>query len=107
MSPETPTSTVGYRWKLRQVMAEKDIWKAGDLSPQLAERGVVLSTAQVYRLVANVPQRLSLTTLAALCDIFSCTPNDLIELTTDGDSRPSGNIATNKRRPVRARITTP
>jgi hypothetical protein len=41
---------------------------------------VTLSVAQVYRLVAKVPERLSLRTLAALCDIFSCTPDDLIEI---------------------------
>ena len=44
----------------------------------LAERGVDLSTAQVYRMAARVPERISLPTLAALCDIFSCTPADLI-----------------------------
>ena len=50
-----------------------------DLVPLLAERGVVLSGEQVYRLVARVPQRLSLTTLSALCDILSCGPSELIE----------------------------
>jgi DNA-binding Xre family transcriptional regulator len=70
---------VGYRWKLREVMAGQGLWKTSDLSPLLAERGVELSAAQTYRLVARIPQRLSLHTLAALCDIFSCTPDDLIE----------------------------
>ena len=50
-----------------------------DLVPLLAERGVVLSREQVYRLVARVPERLSLTTLSALCDILSCGPSELIE----------------------------
>jgi DNA-binding Xre family transcriptional regulator len=68
----------GYEWRLRQVMASKGMWKTSELAPLLAERGVVLSAAQVYRLCAKVPERLSLRTLAALCDIFSCTPNDLI-----------------------------
>lgn len=63
---------------LRQVMASHGIWKTSDLGPLLAERGVALSAAQVYRLVAKVPERLSLRTLAALCDIFDCTPNDLL-----------------------------
>lgn len=30
--------------------------------------------------VAKVPERLSLTTLAALCDIFHCDPAELIEV---------------------------
>jgi DNA-binding Xre family transcriptional regulator len=70
---------VGYRWRLREVMAARGLWKTSDLGPLLAERGVALSAAQVYRLVARTPERLSLRTLAALCDIFSCTPDDLIE----------------------------
>jgi DNA-binding Xre family transcriptional regulator len=71
---------LGYTWRLRQVMAAHGLWKTSDLGPLLAERGVVLSAAQVYRLVAKVPERLSLRTLAALCDIFDCTPTDLIEV---------------------------
>jgi DNA-binding Xre family transcriptional regulator len=73
------TRAVGYVWRLREVMASCGVWKTTDLGPLLAERGVVLSAAQVYRLAAQVPERLSLRTLAALCDIFECTPNELID----------------------------
>ena len=61
------TPTVGYVWRLREVMASHGVWKTTDLGPLLAERGVVLSAAQVYRLAAQIPERLSLRTLAALC----------------------------------------
>lgn len=74
------TTATGYTWRLREVMASHGVWKTTDLGPLLAERGVVLSAAQVYRLAAQVPERLSLRTLVALCDIFACTPNELIEL---------------------------
>lgn len=40
---------------------------------------MVLSREQVYRLVARVPARLSLSTLAALCDILEVSPAELIE----------------------------
>jgi len=70
---------VGYRWHLRVVMAKAGMFATSDLVPLLAERGVVLSREQVYRLVAKVPERLSLSTLAALCDILGCTPSELIE----------------------------
>ena len=70
--------SVTYTWRLREVMAAQGVWKTTDLLPLLAERGVVLSTAQVYRMAAKVPERISLLTLAALCDIFSCSPSDLI-----------------------------
>lgn len=44
----------------------------------LAERGVVLSASQVHRLVTSKPERLSLTILAALCDVFTLDPSELI-----------------------------
>jgi DNA-binding Xre family transcriptional regulator len=71
---------MGIVWKLRQVMAAHDLFQTSDLVPLLAERGVHLSREQVFRLVTQPPQRLSMDTLAALCDVFSCSPNDLIEV---------------------------
>ncbi len=70
---------LGYRWHLRRLMAEAGMFATTDLTPLLADRGVVLSQAQVYRLVTGVPERLSLKTLVALCDILDCTPNELVE----------------------------
>jgi len=70
---------VGYHWHLRRMMAERNMFATTDLRPLLADRGVVLSREQVYRLVTGTPQRLSLTTLAALCDILACAPSDLVE----------------------------
>lgn len=79
---------VDYHWHLRRVMAAHDMFQTSELVPRLAERGVRLSREQVYRLVTGVPQRLSLHTLAALCDIFDCGPGDLIEpCRTRGQSR--------------------
>jgi len=98
------TTPTGYRWKLRQLMAERGLFKTSELGPLLAARGIVLSPAQVYRLVANGPQRLSLPILVALCDILSCTPNDLIELTDGADAnKPSRRVSTTTR-PRRARV---
>ncbi len=73
------TTTTGYRWLLRERMAERNLWKTTDLAPLLAERGIHLSSTQIYRLVTNTPERLSLPVLAALCDILACEPGDLIE----------------------------
>ena len=71
---------MGYEWHLRLRMAEQGMYATSDLQPLLAERGVHLSREQVFRLVAGTPQRLSLDTLAALCDILGCGPGDLIEV---------------------------
>lgn len=109
------TKTVGYRWHLRKVMSDHDLHNTTDLVPLLADRGVVMTSTQVYRIVTGEPERLNMRLLAALCDIFGCTPNDLIEpyvVATSGRGRkaaaatpspPSG--PANKTRPRRATIT--
>ena len=82
------TRTVGYRWHLRQVMAARNMFATTELGPLLAERGVILSREQVYRLVVGTPERLNLTTLAALCDILGVTPADLVEVTVEARKLP-------------------
>ena len=74
------TKKMGIRWNLRKLMADHGMYQTTDLVPKLAERGIHLSREQVFRLVTQPPQRLSMDTLAALCDILQCTPNDLIEV---------------------------
>ncbi|MFD7527369.1 helix-turn-helix domain-containing protein [Streptomyces sp. NPDC059849] len=81
------TRRLGYHWHLRRIMAAHNIWKTTELIPLLRERGINLSTAQVYRLVTDRPERLSLPVLAALCDILACSPADLIEPFVEADRR--------------------
>jgi len=99
---------VGYRWHLRRLMAERGMFATTDLGPLLADRGVALSREQVYRLVVRTPQRLSLATLAALCDILDCTPAELVEpyRETRAPARPAtgGSAQGEPPRPRRARI---
>ena len=71
---------MGYRWHLRSLIAQRELYQTSELVPLLAERGVVLSREQVFRLVTQPPQRLSLDVLAALCDILDCSPSDLIDV---------------------------
>jgi Cro/C1-type HTH DNA-binding domain len=61
-----------------EVMAAAGLFNASDLEPLLADRGITLSSVQVWRLVTQTPERLSLPVLAALCDIFGVTPAQLI-----------------------------
>ncbi|MEU0942366.1 helix-turn-helix transcriptional regulator [Streptomyces canus] len=70
---------MGYEWHLRKLMADRGMFQTSDLVPLLAERGIALSREQVYRLVTQSPQRMSMDTFVALCNILDCTPNDLIE----------------------------
>src|SRR6266851_8341255 len=68
-----------YQWHLRQVMATRGMFSTTDLLGPLSERGVQLSPSQVYRLVTDRPERLSLKILMALLDILDCAMADLIE----------------------------
>lgn len=70
---------IGYNWNLRQVMAQRNLWKTTELIPLLKSRGISLSPAQVHRLVTSPPERIPARTFAALCDILDCDPGDLFE----------------------------
>ena len=72
---------VEYTWRLAELMAARGLHNTTDLIPLLAERGIILSRPQVYRIVNQKPERVALQVIAALCDIFSCGPEDLITVT--------------------------
>ncbi|MDT5135400.1 MAG: hypothetical protein QOE41_4711 [Mycobacterium sp.] len=100
-----------YQWRLRHVMAEKGMFATTDLIEPLAQRGIHLSSSQVYRLVAERPERLSLKVLMALLDILDCTMDGLIEpiagATPIRTSKAAGGgeAGVGGLRPKRARIT--
>jgi DNA-binding Xre family transcriptional regulator len=83
-----------YRWHLRAVMADRGMFATTDLIEPLAQRGIGLSSSQVYRLVTDRPERLSLKVLMALLDILGCSMDELIEPFADpGDARTRGKKA--------------
>jgi DNA-binding Xre family transcriptional regulator len=84
---------LGYRWRLREIMAARGLYMTTDLSPLLAERGITLSAPQVYRLVTQTPERLSLRTLMAICDALGCSSADLIEPVEEAKGRPARAVA--------------
>ena len=77
---------VDYRWRLGELMARHGMHNSTDLAPLLRERGIELSPSQIYRIVTQRPERVSLTLMAALVDIFDCGPEDLLTFTA-GDAR--------------------
>lgn len=101
---------VDYRWRLAELMARDGLHNSTDLAPLLRERGIELSPSQVYRIVTQRPERVSLKLIAALCDIFGCGPEDLMTVTAADAQRPrkaaAGNVVrlTDGIKPVRARI---
>ena len=72
---------VDYTWRLAEIMAAHGMHNSTDLIPRLSERGIQLSRPQVYRIVHQRPERLSLQLLAALCDILGCGVEDLLTVT--------------------------
>jgi DNA-binding Xre family transcriptional regulator len=68
-----------YWWHLRQLMAARGMFSTTDLIAPLAARDITLSSSQVYRLVVERPERLSLKILMALLDILDCHMEELIE----------------------------
>ena len=100
-----------YRWHLRQVMAGRGMFATTDLIEPLARRGIRLSSSQVYRLVADRPERLSLKILMALLDILDCPVSELIEPVAAGEvarsAKAAGGAASGvgELRPKRARIS--
>jgi DNA-binding Xre family transcriptional regulator len=106
---------VDYAWRLAEIMAAHGMHNSTDLMPRLAERGIELSRPQVYRIVHQRPERMSLQLLAALCDIFGCGLEDLLTVTATDVRRkkaasstrtaPPNVVALNKSvRPRRARV---
>jgi Cro/C1-type HTH DNA-binding domain len=102
-----------YHWHLRAVMATRGMFATTDLIAPLAARGIRLSSSQVYRLVAERPERLSLKVLVALLDILDTTMEELIEpvalLRSEPTARAAGaagsQAGVGDMRPKRARIT--
>lgn len=105
------TKAMDYRWNLRKLMNEHGMQSTSDLVPHLADHGVVMTPTQVYRTVTSPPVRMNMQLLCALCEIFGCTTNDLIEPYVVATSRrarkavgESPRPAGSKTRPVRATI---
>jgi DNA-binding Xre family transcriptional regulator len=93
-------------WHLRQLMAAQGMFQTSDLLPLLAERGIHLSREQVFRLVTQPPRRLSMDTLAALCDILGCGVEQLIEVVVVNEEvRKTGTAATGATAPSVRRTT--
>ncbi|TSE15760.1 helix-turn-helix transcriptional regulator [Arthrobacter sp. KBS0703] len=80
---------VGYEWRLREVMAAAGMFTTTKLIPALRERGIDLSSSQVYRLVTEKPDRLNLQVMVALMDIFDCSADDLVRKVDLGASSAS------------------
>src|SRR5437879_13882553 len=106
------SAKLDYRWHLRQVMATRGMFATTDLLGPLSDRGIKLSSSQVYRLVTERPERLSLKIWMALLDILDCSMEELIEPVAAGPAKKTraargGVGGVGDLRPKRARIAPP
>ncbi|HEU5483324.1 MAG TPA: helix-turn-helix transcriptional regulator [Microlunatus sp.] len=73
---------VQLRWRLRQVMASREVWTGKELRELLARRANFnLSAPSISALMNNEPVQMKTETLQALCTALNCTPNELYGVT--------------------------
>jgi len=75
-------------------MVKHEIHSSAELKRRLEDVGVVMSSAQVTRVVNEMPSRISTGLLLGLVKIFKCTTNDLIsvEHTEEDDNEERTNV---------------
>ena len=96
---------VDYTWRLAELMAARGMHNSTDLIPLLVERGIELSRPQVYRVVHQRPERVSLQMIAALCDILGCGVEDLVTVTAADVRRRKASAAATVPRPTSSSST--
>ncbi len=67
-------------WRIRVLMAERDIPTVRELRVQLSRVGFVISEPQLGRVRKCLPARLDTRLLAALCSVLKAQPGDLLVL---------------------------
>lgn len=68
------------RWRLRVMMAERNIKTVTDLGRRLNGIGLEISSQQLSRVVNDMPQRINTDLLAGLLTVLDCTPTDLFQV---------------------------
>jgi putative transcriptional regulator len=72
-------------WRLRRVMAEKNVWSGAELGRLLQDlAGYKISAASISALINEQPKQVKAETMDALCTALQCQPNDLWQYTTTG-----------------------
>ena len=73
-------------WRLRKVMASRNVWTPTELRDLLAQRaGFEISLQSASDLVKKPPAQVKMKTLRALCTTLKCTPNELFGIDAPQD----------------------
>jgi DNA-binding Xre family transcriptional regulator len=78
MSDSSKETVYRLNWRLRIVMAERQIRTVTDLTQRLNEIGVDISSQQVNRIANSMPSRLSMDVLQGLMTVLQCSAADLL-----------------------------
>jgi putative transcriptional regulator len=77
---------VQIEWRLRKVMASRNVWTPTELRDLLAQRaGFEISLQSASDLVRKRPAQVKVKTLQALCTTLKCTPNELFGIDVPHD----------------------
>lgn len=93
---DTNTALPRVYWQLREVMAERGVPSVAALRRLLKDHYPLISEVQLGRVVGQLPERLNMGLLIALCHALECTPSDLLHWGTCAPPLPTD-------KPVRAR----
>ncbi|HEU5047047.1 MAG TPA: helix-turn-helix transcriptional regulator [Rickettsiales bacterium] len=78
------------KWKLRQVMASREIWSGAELGRLMEHKaGYKLSSPAISALLTEEPKQVKGLTMDALCTALDCGPSDLWEHTPSIIKTPS------------------
>jgi len=66
-------------WKLRKMMAKRDIWSGSELLRLMEEKaGYSMSPASISALMNDKPKLVRVDTLDAICTALDCSPDEII-----------------------------
>lgn len=66
------------KWRLRHLMATREIWSGAELGRLLEQKaGYKLSAPSISALLTEEPRQVKAQTMDALCTALGCTPSDL------------------------------
>lgn len=86
------------KWRLRVLMAEREIPTATELQRRLKDVGVEISSVQLTRVIKEMPSRISAQLLRGLLEVLDCGVEDLILVERDGDATPAETLKESKKK---------
>lgn len=75
---DTNTTLPRVYWRLREVMTERGVRSVAALRRLLKDHYPFISEVQLGRVVGQLPERLNMALLIALCHALECSPGDLL-----------------------------